>query len=145
MRERHCRWTGQRQDRLLRLRTLRFSGDRGRTPWSWPIEPRARDDRPIGLLTLPDLHSQSSSLAPRRLAWIPDRIISSSSGERAVHHRHGLSHSSFYNWKRRLGEAVNGEQREAGFIELAVEPREAMQWEVELTLSPGVVLRVRRR
>ena len=85
----------------------------------------------------------------RRSALQWECLLSGQAGsgisQRVFCERRGLSHSSFYNWKRRLGEAVNGEQREAGFIELAVEPREAMQWEVELTLSPGVVLRVRRR
>ena len=85
----------------------------------------------------------------RRSALEWERLLSEQAGsgvsQRAFCNRRGLSHSSFYHWKRRLGEAVNGkEESEAGFIELAVEPKEALQWEVELTLSPGVVLRVRR-
>ena len=69
---------------------------------------------------------------------------SSGVSQRAFCDQRGLSHSSFYNWKRRLGEGVIEESSAAKFIELAVEPREATQWEVEFTLSQGVVLRVRR-
>ena len=96
MRGHDCRGRGRREGSLLRLGTLRVSGDRGRTPWSWPIERPAGDGRPISPLTHPDPHSPSSSLARRRLDWIPDRIISSSLrlvpspclGQRPVHHRH---------------------------------------------------------
>ena len=85
----------------------------------------------------------------RRSALQWEQLLSEQAGsgisQKAFCDRRGLSHSSFYNWKRRFGETVNAKQSEAGFIELAVEAKESMQWEVELTLSPGVVLRVRRR
>ena len=85
----------------------------------------------------------------RRSALEWERLLSeqarSGVSQRAFCDRRGLSHSSFYHWKRRLGGEVNGEHSDARFIELAVEPREAMQWEVDLTLSQGVVLRVHRR
>ena len=60
--------------------------------------------------------------------------------------RHDLSYSSFGHWKRRLGADVGEAERESEFVELTVQhPPEDTTWEVELTLGPAVVLRVRRR
>ena len=65
--------------------------------------------------------------------------------QRAFCERHGISSSSFGSWKRRLEAAPDREAEGAGFIEVALEPSLAQPWDVELTLGPGVVLRVRRR
>ncbi len=59
--------------------------------------------------------------------------------------RRGLSCSSFYNWKRRFGVSDSKPELAAGFVEVALEPSRTQQWDVELTLGAGVVLRVRRR
>jgi len=69
-------------------------------------------------------------------------------GVRAFCAQHGLAPSSFRNWKRKLDTngAVLGAPAPAGFVELAPSASpDTVVWEVELELSDGLVVRLRRR
>ncbi len=65
--------------------------------------------------------------------------------QRAFCDSRGLAYSSFCNWRRRLGAHSSEPDSGGGFIEVEVGPGHDEQWDVELTLGEGVVLRVRRR
>ena len=69
----------------------------------------------------------------------------SSLSQRAFCAERGVAYSSFCHWKRRLAETGGTPRGESEFIELEFEPAASEQWDVELTLGAGVVLRVRRR
>ena len=58
----------------------------------------------------------------------------------------GLASSSFRNWKRKLGECGASDGSAADFVELTVPDTAShgAQWDVELELGDGTVLRVRR-
>ena len=85
----------------------------------------------------------------RRNAAQWERLFAEQEGsglsQRAFCGKRAVSYSSFCNWKRRLAAGDSGGELDAGFIEVALEPSPTQQWEVELSLGAGVVLRVRRR
>ena len=59
----------------------------------------------------------------------------------------GLAPSSFRNWKRKLGGCGASDASPAEFVELTVPDTSShgAQWDVELDLGDGTVLRFRRR
>jgi len=67
--------------------------------------------------------------------------------QRAFCAERGLAYGSFCGWKRRLREApARAATRDApAFVELAAAPvAQSSDWDVELALGEGVVLRLRR-
>jgi putative transposase len=65
--------------------------------------------------------------------------------QRAFCARHGVAYASFCHWKRRLREEGAGADERRGFVQLQAPVSNRTEWDVELTLGEGVVLRVRRR
>jgi hypothetical protein len=83
----------------------------------------------------------------RRTALQWERLITRQAegtlSQRAFCAEQGLSYGSFCHWKRRLRDECAGGGEPGGFVELPVAASQRAQWDVELTLGEGVVLRVR--
>jgi hypothetical protein len=60
--------------------------------------------------------------------------------------RRRIAYATFCTWKRRLrDEAHLADVQPSGFVEVELEDAPMADWDVELTLGEGVVLKVRRR